>query len=265
MLELIVLGTGGATATAGRDNTSFLIKTERERFLIDCPGGIIHKLKKVGEEPQEIASLFLTHIHPDHIYGLPSFVHSLQLEAKELFIYGSAETVAFAAKLLDLFELRQPRLKYRTSLLPLETGKEQDLPGGVKLKAIPTPHHSSSLAFRFTFPSSRESWLFSGDTPPHPPLWEEARSVDVLIHEASAPKRFFELYPQLRQVHTDAYELGRLAAQAQIPCLIPCHFFGEVDFSLQEIAAEVRANYGGRLIIPHDLERWTDLMIKKMA
>jgi hypothetical protein len=37
--------------------------------------------------------------------------------------------------------------------------------------------------------------------------------------------------------------------------LIPCHFFGELDYSLGEIEKEIRENYGGKLTIPEDFSR----------
>ncbi len=256
MAELIILGTGGATATDKRDNTSFFIKSGDDRILIDCPGSIVHKLKKAGERPDEINLLLLTHIHPDHIYGLPSLVHSLMLIEKEIFIYGSQETVNFVATLLDLFELRKPQIKCKTVLIPVNPGEEKIIGGGLRLRAIRTPHHSSSLAYLLIMEKDSQKWLFSGDTPPHPPLWAEAKVIDLLLHEASAPHRFFETYPELKAVHTSSYELGFYAEQAGVRRLIPCHFFGEVDFSLEEIETEIRANYTGELFIPRDFDRW---------
>jgi ribonuclease BN (tRNA processing enzyme) len=58
-------------------------------------------------------------------------------------------------------------------------------------------------------------------------------------------------------MHTNSLELGRLAEEAGVKALIPCHFFGEVEFSLKEIEEEVRQNYRGRLLIPKDLERYS--------
>ncbi|MCX7973268.1 MAG: MBL fold metallo-hydrolase [Candidatus Aminicenantes bacterium] len=256
MAELIFLGTSGATATATRDNTSFLLKVEKERLLIDCPGSIISKIKRVGEDPTQICTLFLTHTHPDHIYGLPSLVHSLMLVEKNLCIYGSPETVSLVAQLLDLFKLRQPNIRYQTTLISINSGEEKKISDTLRVKALSTPHHSSSLAYLFSLESIGQKWLFSGDTPPYPPLFEEAREVDLLVHEASAPQRFFEAYPELKTVHTSSFELGYLASRAGVKRLIPCHFFGEVDFSLEEIEAEIRANYLGELFIPQDLDFW---------
>jgi ribonuclease BN (tRNA processing enzyme) len=56
-------------------------------------------------------------------------------------------------------------------------------------------------------------------------------------------------------MHTHSLQLGMHSQKYGIKCLIPCHFFGELDFSLQEIEEEIRKNYTGRLIIPEDFER----------
>jgi ribonuclease BN (tRNA processing enzyme) len=58
-------------------------------------------------------------------------------------------------------------------------------------------------------------------------------------------------------VHTNSLELGKLCQQAKVKCLIPCHFFGELEFPLSEIENEIRKNYKGRLILPEDLKKIT--------
>jgi ribonuclease BN (tRNA processing enzyme) len=47
-----------------------------------------------------------------------------------------------------------------------------------------------------------------------------------------------------------------MAEETGVKTLFPCHFFGEVEFSLTEIEEEIRRHYTGRLIIPRDLERY---------
>jgi ribonuclease BN (tRNA processing enzyme) len=88
-------------------------------------------------------------------------------------------------------------------------------------------------------------------------LFEEASGIDYLIHDCSAPSRFFKKYPSLKTVHTNSLELGKLSQQANVKCLIPCHFFGELEFPLSEIEEEIRENYKGKLVMPEDLERIT--------
>jgi ribonuclease Z len=254
MVELIFLGTGGAVATADRDNTSYALDAGERFSLVDCSGSVMGKLRRAGLDPLRMGSLFITHVHPDHVFGLPSLIHGLFLEEGLIKLYGSTETVAFCAELLDLFRLREPRVKMRVELIPLAPGREATLEGSDRVEGFRVPHSPASLGFRFILGGGREI-VCSGDTPPVDDVFDRARGADVLVHDCSAPDRFFEMIPVLRTMHTSALELGRRAQDAGVRCLIPCHFFGEVEYPWADIENEIRAHYTGRLILPRDLMR----------
>ena len=44
-----------------------------------------------------------------------------------------------------------------------------------------------------------------------------------------------------------------MAQEARIKRLIPFHFFGELDYGMDEITDEIRRYFRGDLIIPQDL------------
>ncbi|MEE9390312.1 MAG: ribonuclease Z [Candidatus Aminicenantaceae bacterium] len=255
MIELCFLGTGGSVASEERDNTSFLINHDETLFLIDCPGSAIQKVKKLNFNPLKIGAILVTHIHPDHIYGLPSFVHSLMLDEGLINLYGSAESVDFCRNLLDLFHLRDKKIKTRINFIPLDPGQDLQLTESVRCTCLEVPHSSSSLAYHFRFEREKKELIYSGDTPPNPLLFKQAEGKDYLIHDCSAPSRFFKMYPSLHEMHTHSLELGSHAQSSSIKCLIPCHFFGELEFPLSEIGNEIRENYKGKLIIPKDYEK----------
>jgi len=253
MSKVHFLGTGGSVATIDRDNTSFLLNHNGRLILVDCPGSVYQKIKKLGFDPGEIWSLFVTHIHPDHIYGLPALVHSLMLKDMVLDLYGSALTVDFCRRILDLFHLLEIKIKCRVNFIPLEPGNEFALDDSLRCRAASVPHSRSSLAFLFSFLPEDIRLLYSGDTPVHPPLLKVAENIEYLIHDCSAPSRFFKEFPSLRKMHTDSLSLGKFAQNAGIKCLIPCHFFGELDYPIFEIEQEISAHYKGKLLIPTDL------------
>jgi len=252
MAEIYFLGTGGSVATPKRDNTSFLLRHGEDLVLVDCPGSVVQKIQKLKFHPRQVRILLVTHVHPDHVYGLPSLVHSLMLEEGEILLCASEETVSFSRLLLDLFHLRESGFKTRVRFRPLAPGQTVRLSPSLAVKAIEVPHHSSSLAYRFYGEGKNEDLLFSGDTPPFAPLFEEAREIDFLVHDSSAPSRVFKQYPELHKMHTSSVELGKWSAEAGVKCLIPCHFLGEIEFSAAEIRAEIRRSYRGKLIIPID-------------
>lgn len=255
MAEIYFLGTGGSVATPARDNTSFLLRLEEDLVLVDCPGSVIQKIKKLKLDPRSVRFILLTHIHPDHIYGLPSFVHSLMLEEGEIILCASDETVSFSRLLLDIFHLRESMIKMRIRFRPLAPGEPAKLGKSLTVKPIRVPHHSSSLAYHFYFGEDKKELVFSGDTPPHAPLFEEAEGIDCLIHDSSAPARVFKQFPELYKMHTSSLELGKWSQEAGVKCLIPCHFLGEIEFSPAEIRSEIRRKYNGRLIVPKDFEK----------
>jgi len=255
MAEIYFLGTGGWVATPQRDNTSVLLRTGRQLILIDCPGSVVAKIRKLDFDPRKVSTIILTHVHPDHIYGLPSLVHSLILDDGEIGLLGSEETVGFARRLLDLFGLREKNVRTRIRFQALRPGQILRLGDALSLRGFRFPHHSSSLAYHLHLNVERKEIVFSGDTPVHRPLFSDARAIDYLVHEASAPSRYFKKYPRLCGIHTSSLDLGRWSQDAGVKCLIPCHFLADVWTVPTEVRAEIRLHFKGRLIVPRDLQR----------
>jgi phosphoribosyl 1,2-cyclic phosphodiesterase len=97
----------------------FLLKAGESAALIDCPGSPLRKLALAAVKPLDVGSVFITHVHADHVYGLPSLVHGLMLRDHVFRLFGSAETVDFCRRLLDLFGLREPKYRTRVEFVPL--------------------------------------------------------------------------------------------------------------------------------------------------
>jgi ribonuclease Z len=255
MTEIVFLGTCGYLPTPERDNASFLLTTERIAAMVDCPGSPLRKLALAGVDPLRVGDLFVTHVHPDHVYGLPSLVHGMMLRDHVIRLHGSAETVEFCGRLLDLFGLREPRHKTRVEFIPHADGRRTALRDGTEVTAWAVPHKTSSLAFEFRTAGDGKRVLFSGDTPIHPALFEKARGADALVHDCGSPARFFETYPVLKSMHTSALDLGVWGQKAGVRLLVPVHFLTEFDFDIGEIEEEIRMNYTGRIVLPSDLDR----------
>lgn len=255
MAEIIFIGTGGSVATPERDNTSLLFRDGRSLLLVDCPGSIVQKLKKLKVVPSQVSKVLLTHIHPDHVYGWPSLIHSLILEEGEVHLYGSAPAVGLARHLLGLFGLCEKRVKTRVVFKALEPEREYHLTEGWKVKPFRVPHHASSFAYRLYLNKEGKEILLSGDTPLYPPLFEAAQGAAYLVHDCAAPSWVFRKYPELGRLHTHSLDLGKKCQEVGVQCLIPIHFLGEVRFSIAMIEREIRKHFSGRLIVPEDLMR----------
>jgi ribonuclease Z len=255
MAEIVFLGTSGYVPTPERDNASFVLKAGEHAILIDCPGSPLRKLAAAGIRPLDVGSIFITHVHADHVCGLPSLIHGLMLRDHVFRLYGSAETIDFCGRLLDLFGLREPKYKTRVEFVPLAPGERTEVREGVEATAGSVPHHSSSLAYEFQLVPDGKRVFFSGDTPIHSALFEWARGAEALVHDCGAPTRFFEKYPVLKSVHTSALELGTWSERAGVRLLAPVHFLTELPFEAGEVEKEIGTHFRGRLFMPSDMDR----------
>lgn len=251
-MKIIFLGTGGSVPTARRDNTSLLLDFKDIFVLIDCPGSLPARLEKSGYRADQLSDIFITHIHPDHVYGLPSFIHVLREREEPLRLYGSAESVDFCVALLRLFNLNREKIWNHLKFYRLEAGKAMSLYSGLTVVAFKVRHHSSSLAFLFKAGDIRI--LITGDTAPERELLAEIAPGSVLVHDCSFTSGVAENFPSLKNKHTDSLQLGCLAAEVQPRCLIPCHFLDELGVSAKKIEEEIRLNYSGCLVIPEDFQ-----------
>lgn len=81
-LQLVFLGTSGATPTVDRGSPATLIIRGGERILVDCGEGTQRQLmRSVGMA--HIDTILLTHLHGDHYLGLPGFLKTLSLAGRE--------------------------------------------------------------------------------------------------------------------------------------------------------------------------------------
>jgi ribonuclease Z len=81
-LQLVFLGTAGATPTVERGSPATLLVRGGERILIDCGEGTQRQLmRSVGLA--RINMILLTHLHGDHYLGLPGLLKTYSLLGRE--------------------------------------------------------------------------------------------------------------------------------------------------------------------------------------
>lgn len=91
-MEIIFLGTSGMHPTKERSLFSILLRHKSENILIDCGEGTQRQLRMADIPSTKITRIFLTHLHGDHINGLPGLLQNLQANQydNQLQIYGPA-------------------------------------------------------------------------------------------------------------------------------------------------------------------------------
>ena len=93
-MELIFLGTSAGVPTRSRNVTAILLNlqhpTQAGLWLFDCGEGTQHQLLRTSFNPGKLDRIFITHLHGDHLFGLPGLLCSRSMagNAQPLTIYG---------------------------------------------------------------------------------------------------------------------------------------------------------------------------------
>jgi len=103
-INLIFLGTASQIPTVKRNHFATLLSYKDENILIDCGEGTQRQFRKAKLNPCKTTRILITHIHGDHIFGLPGFLSTLNHSdySKTLYIYGPKGTKNFLDNFLDL-------------------------------------------------------------------------------------------------------------------------------------------------------------------
>ena len=70
-LKVTLLGTGNPRPSIERFGPSILVEAGKETLLFDCGRGATIRLSQAGVPFSSVTALFLTHLHSDHVVGIP--------------------------------------------------------------------------------------------------------------------------------------------------------------------------------------------------
>ncbi len=90
MFEIFFLGTGSAAPSLIRRHSSFAVRKDGEILLFDCGESCQHQMIRANLSFNKIHSIFISHLHGDHIYGLPGLLSTMFLNRRDfpIAIYG---------------------------------------------------------------------------------------------------------------------------------------------------------------------------------
>lgn len=81
-LRVTFLGTSGAVPTTQRNTSSVFCRREGDRFLFDCGEGTQRQMMRFGTG-FGISHVFVTHLHGDHVLGLPGLIQTMDFNDRE--------------------------------------------------------------------------------------------------------------------------------------------------------------------------------------
>ena len=110
-MELEFLGTGAGSPSKSRNVSAVALKLLDEIkkiWLFDVGEGTQHQILNTTIRPRKIDKIFITHMHGDHIFGLPGLLSSRSFQGGEetLEIYGPKGIEEYVRTSLNLSKSR---------------------------------------------------------------------------------------------------------------------------------------------------------------
>ncbi|PCS01278.1 ribonuclease Z [Lactococcus fujiensis] len=124
-MEIQFLGTSAGQPSKSRNTQAIALKLLDERneiWLFDCGEATQHQILNTTIKPRKITKIFITHMHGDHIFGLPGFLSSRSFQSSDeqtdLEIYGPVGIKNFV---LTSLKLSGSKLGYRINFHEIST------------------------------------------------------------------------------------------------------------------------------------------------
>jgi ribonuclease Z len=280
-LRVTLLGTGNPRPLPGRYGPAVLVEaatTPPTRILVDAGRGAAERLFTLGgrELLSGIDLVLLTHLHSDHVVGLPDVwltgwlfgrARALSLKGPE----GTAAMMGFLEKAyaFDVRIRRDIDEKLPGSGAVVDA---RDVPpdatfevsgseaSGVRVTPFFVDHGPVKPAYGYRIDFAGKSVVFSGDTRYSENLVAHAKGCDVLVHEVVAPDverraslmRDPAVTQRIIDHHTTPEEAGRVFAAVKPKLAVYSHIVPSVT-TAQDLEGPTRTTYAGPLVVGEDL------------
>jgi ribonuclease Z len=257
-MRVTLLGTGTPFPNSDRFGSAILVEAAEKKLLFDCGRGVVIRLTQAGVSLKKIDGLFLTHLHSDHVVGIPDlWLSGWFLGRDQPFpIWGPTGTRSLTEHLGQAFgfdvHIRQTgpdSLSANGVQIDAKEVEQGEIynDGLTRVSAFLVDHGPVKPAFGYRIDSAGYSVVISGDTKFCQNLVDFASGVDCLIHAAWSPDHQNSAPPSKRSI-ASAEDAGRVFALVKPKLGVIYHYKDE-----NGLWDAVRKEYQGPLVIGKDL------------
>ncbi len=267
-MELLFCGVRGSTPAPGADyvrvggHTSCVALTAdgqaRPHLVLDAGTGLQRLTTALGDEPF-CGTLLLSHLHWDHVQGLPFFRAGDRPDAEVRLLLpdqhdGQAAVDVLAGQMSPpAFPIRPEGLQGRWTFASVDEGTHEI--EGFTVTAVEVPH-KGGRTFGYRITEGDRTLVYASDHGPltlgpgpdghgpvHDAVLDLARGADVLVHDAQFVAS--ELAVAEAYGHATVDYCYRLAREADVPRLVLFHHSPtRVDDEVEALATSGAAGNG---------------------
>ena len=279
LMTVTLLGTGTPILNINRFGMSTLVQAGTQKFLFDAGRGVAIRLHQARVPLRDITAVFITHLHSDHLTGLPDLYATSPLPTDDgrriapLEVYGPQGVDDLGRGIERMFtqnnEIRLTGKEADPNALAISTHALAPEGGvvfsrdGVVVTAFLVDHGHAKPAYGYRVDYAGHAVALSGDTTYAPNLVAHAKSVDLLVHclavasrqlEAAAPDYVNHFYEYLANPEMVGRILGEVRPRDAVFSHISLYSRGQIGrASEDEINARVKAAYDGPFVLGQDL------------
>ena len=272
VMRVTILGSGTPRPDIHRFSQSILIESNGEKLLFDSGRGVTIRLNQANIGLGSINKVFLTHLHSDHIIGLPDLIMTgwIYQRKQPLYIYGPQGSKNLVKHLLLAFDEdinirtvppeNHSKLNLSTKVTEIKEGLVYQK-GDLTVIAFEVDHGGGVKdAFGYKISNGDQTVVISGDTNYSENLIKYAKYCDLLIHEiADAPEKLIEKNPKvqgLMNYHTTPKEMARTISNTSPRLTVLTHVLALGGTSSKSILKKIK----GMLRKDYDIRVAEDLM-----
>ncbi|MDD4093523.1 MAG: ribonuclease Z [Methanothrix sp.] len=145
MLNVTFLGTAGSLPTPERNPSAVLVNREGELILFDCAEGTQRQMMRARTGMMRLNYIFLTHLHADHILGIPGLLETMAFQGREnpITIAGPVNTIRLVECFKSVCYFSRSFIVQAVELEPGDVIKMK----GFQVRAISTNHSVPSIGY----------------------------------------------------------------------------------------------------------------------
>jgi ribonuclease Z len=273
--SITLLGTGGPRPDIARGATSLLIRAGDDAILIDAGRGVVRQLAAANVPLATINPILITHHHYDHIGELHDVILSSWLMGRNqpLRLFGPPETRRIVETLIHQIYDKDIEFRVHESLNgPWQPVHCTDIMAGL-IHETPNWRITAEIVDhgnRLDFPTAfKQRWVclgyrfecadgviaFSGDTVDCPGLRRLAAKADILVQCCYMARSEINTPPMQRLADytlASADTVGRIATESGVGTLVLTHHRQKPDALLEQMRADVAADFSGPVVLSYD-------------